>query len=461
MRQVVLTGFGKDKAGEGQLNSFHWTLDNRILISTGLDGGQVKRPDGKIVSLRSMNVLLDPKTNKWELTSGGGQHGMSIDDFGRVYVSGNSDPIHTLAYDARYLGAGSRVQAPAASVNILPSGKFTRLHRISPVEPWRALRTKLRKEGKVPGSAEGGTPSGFFTGASGVTVYRGDAFPAEYHGNIFVGEVANNLVFRAKLNRMAHCHWQCVPTPTANSWLPRTSGSVPFNCEWPGRLSLCHRHVSRVDRRSGIPGAADIEERRSFGGHRQGPHLADCPRRLQAPARTAIEQGENGRVGQSARSSERLAPRYRKPIALSAAAPQRCNPQATRTTGHESEDSAGTSSCVTRARAAGGQGRQAAQNSVERFRSRVREHALRLCESPPRGSTGQSPGKLVRKDLSTFDIWNLRIDPDIGVRIQLANSFGTSRSSRPNRETWRAVKPLFSFSWHSRTWPIPGCAWRF
>ncbi len=199
VRQVVLTGFGKDKAGEGQLNSFHWTLDNRILVSTGLDGGQLKQPDGKIVSLRSMNVLLDPKTNQWELTSGGGQHGMSIDDFGRVYVSGNSDPFHTLAYDARYLSAGSRVQAPAASVDILPSGKFTRLHRISPVEGWRALRTKLRKEGKVPGSAEGGTPAGFFTGASGVTVYRGDAFPAEYRGNIFVGEVANNLVFRATL----------------------------------------------------------------------------------------------------------------------------------------------------------------------------------------------------------------------------------------------------------------------
>jgi putative membrane-bound dehydrogenase-like protein len=131
LRQVILTGFGKDKAGEGQLNSFHWTLDNRILISTGIDGGELKTPEGKTVSLRSMNVLLDPKTNKWEVTSGGGQHGMTIDDFGRVYVSGNSDPIHAIAYDARYIHAESHVQAPAAAVNILPSGKFTKLHRIS------------------------------------------------------------------------------------------------------------------------------------------------------------------------------------------------------------------------------------------------------------------------------------------------------------------------------------------
>ena len=40
----------------------------------------------------------------------------------------------------------------------------------------------------------------FLTGATGVMVYRGDAFPEAYHGNIFVGEVANNLVYRARLD---------------------------------------------------------------------------------------------------------------------------------------------------------------------------------------------------------------------------------------------------------------------
>jgi putative membrane-bound dehydrogenase-like protein len=198
-RRVIISGFGKDKAGEGQLNSFRWTLENRILISTGLDGGELRAPDGRVVNVRNMNVLLDPRNNSWDVTSGGGQHGMTVDDFGRVFVSGNSDPIHALAYDARYLKDTPLVQAPPAAVNILPTGKFTKLHRISPVESWRDLRTRLRKAGKVPGSDEGGSPSGFFTGATGVTVYRGDAFPAEYRGDLFVGEVSNNLVFRAKL----------------------------------------------------------------------------------------------------------------------------------------------------------------------------------------------------------------------------------------------------------------------
>ncbi|MEO2023367.1 MAG: hypothetical protein ABGX05_16210, partial [Pirellulaceae bacterium] len=65
--------------------------------------------------------------------------------------------------------------------------------------PWRVLRTRLRKEGKFRGSDEGGKPFGFFTGATGITIYRGDAWGKKYHGNMIVGDVANNLVYRGKL----------------------------------------------------------------------------------------------------------------------------------------------------------------------------------------------------------------------------------------------------------------------
>ena len=73
------------------------------------------------------------------------------------------------------------------------------LKRISPNEPWRVVRTRLRMQGIVPGPTETGQPSGHFTGTTGVTVYRGDALPQENRGTIFVGEVANNLVYHAKL----------------------------------------------------------------------------------------------------------------------------------------------------------------------------------------------------------------------------------------------------------------------
>ncbi len=200
VRRVVYTGFGTDRAGEGMLNSFRWGLDNRFHITTSLDGGSVRpgdRSGARTVSVRGHVFLLDPRGERFELTGGGGQHGMSMDDWGRHYVCGNSEPYSLVMYDSRYLARNPYLRAPAAAVNVAPAGKFTKLHRISAVEPWRILRTRLRSQGLVPGSDEGGLPSGFFTGATGVTVYRGDAFPPEFAGNLFVGEVANNLIHRA------------------------------------------------------------------------------------------------------------------------------------------------------------------------------------------------------------------------------------------------------------------------
>jgi putative membrane-bound dehydrogenase-like protein len=200
MRRVVLTGFGKDRAGEGMLNSFRWGLDNRFHVSTSLDGGDVRRADraeAKTVSVRGYGLVFDPRGETFELTGGGGQHGMGRDDWGRTYVCGNSDPFHLVMYDSHYLARNPYLQAPPAAVNIAPLGKYTRLFRVSPVEPWRSLRTRLRTQGIVPGSDEGGSPSGFFTGGTGVTVYRGDAFPSQFRGNLFVGDVSNNLVHRA------------------------------------------------------------------------------------------------------------------------------------------------------------------------------------------------------------------------------------------------------------------------
>ncbi len=203
LRQVVFTGFGTDKAGEAHLNSIRWGMDNRFHLSTNLAGGDitaVAAKDAQPVSVRNRGFIFDPRDwTTFELTSGGGQHGLSMDNWGRKFVCSNSVPAQTLMYDDRYIARNPVMQAAAAAVDIAPAGKFTKLFRITPPEPWRVLRTRLRKTGKFRGSDEGGTPFGFFTGATGITIYRGDAWPAEYRGNLFVGDVANNLVYRANL----------------------------------------------------------------------------------------------------------------------------------------------------------------------------------------------------------------------------------------------------------------------
>jgi putative membrane-bound dehydrogenase-like protein len=202
LRQRLFTGFGTDHSGEGMLNSFHWGPDNRVHISCGLDGGTVRRtdrPGDAGVNVRGQGLAFDARSRDYTLTGGGGQHGMGLDDYGRRFTCGNSDPSFMIMYDSAYLLRNPVVAAPPAALNIAPGGKFTELFRVSKNEPWRELRTRLRTQGVVPGSNEGGKVGGFFTAGTGITIYRGDAFPPEYRGNLFVADVANNIIHRARL----------------------------------------------------------------------------------------------------------------------------------------------------------------------------------------------------------------------------------------------------------------------
>ena len=49
-----------------------------------------------------------------------------------------------------------------------------------------------REQKKIPRSELVG--GGVFTSTSGITIYRGNAYPQKYYGAAFIGEVANNLV---------------------------------------------------------------------------------------------------------------------------------------------------------------------------------------------------------------------------------------------------------------------------
>ena len=42
--------------------------------------------------------------------------------------------------------------------------------------------------------------AGYFTAACGITVYRGNAYPPSYRGNLFIAEPAGNLVHRRAID---------------------------------------------------------------------------------------------------------------------------------------------------------------------------------------------------------------------------------------------------------------------
>lgn len=202
-RDTVLTGFGTSNV-QGLMNSFRWGLDNRIHIACSSTGGMIRRPgqpESDAINVRGRDIALDPRTGEFELTSGAAQHGMCFDDWGRKFVSSNSDHLQQVMYKDHYIGRNPLLQPAAARVSIAEDGPQAEVFRTSPVEPWRIVRTRLRVSGKARGPIEGGgRAAGYFTGATGVTIVRGDAWPEAFQGMAIIGDVGSNLIHRKRLH---------------------------------------------------------------------------------------------------------------------------------------------------------------------------------------------------------------------------------------------------------------------
>jgi putative membrane-bound dehydrogenase-like protein len=210
VKKIIYSGFGfggarkvrdmRDINVQGVVNSLEWGLDNKIHGATGPNGGMVTNlavPSEPPLDLDGRNFAFDPRTLWLEAEEGGGQYGMSFDSRGRKFTCSNSDHIDAFMYESRYGGRNPWFAMPPAMVSIAADGAAGEVFRISPEEPWRVLRTQWRVAGLASGPVEGGgRSSGYFTGASGLTIYRGNAFPPEFLDNSFVGEVAFNLVHR-------------------------------------------------------------------------------------------------------------------------------------------------------------------------------------------------------------------------------------------------------------------------
>lgn len=201
-KKVLFTGFGLSNV-QGLINSFNWGLDNRYYCSTSSTGAEVTKPSDpsfKPLPLRGRDFALDCRNMVMEPTTGGAQHGLSIDDWGNRFICSNSDHIIQVMIEDRYLARNPYLAATTPKKSIAADGPQADVFRTSRVEPWRVVRTRLRKKGIVPGIVEGGgRDSGYFTSATGVTIYRGNAWPKEYHGLAIVGDVGSNIIHRKRL----------------------------------------------------------------------------------------------------------------------------------------------------------------------------------------------------------------------------------------------------------------------
>lgn len=157
-------------------------------------GNPEHKPNGLITALDNWvyNAKCDQRYKKvngtWikEKTEERGQWGIVQDNYGRLFTNTNSNLI------------SAEEVAPSLSAR-------------NPNFPFRTKITSTIKNQKLwPSRINPGVNRGYMKGtldergylvsptaASGMTVYRGDQFPAEFAGNLFITEPAGNLVKRA------------------------------------------------------------------------------------------------------------------------------------------------------------------------------------------------------------------------------------------------------------------------
>lgn len=202
----LFTGFGGGKLElnmQALFNSFRWGPDNRVWGATAPNGGTITKigdSDFGPVQLRGADFSFDPELLDLRPENGTAQYGMSFDSKGRRFVCSNSRHLIWVAYERDQVKPNPWYRLPPALVDIPDDGAAAPVYRISPDEPWRIVRTRWRVSGVVKGIVEGGgRVSGYFTSATGVHLYWGDAFGDGFRDNAFIGDVGSNLVHRKLL----------------------------------------------------------------------------------------------------------------------------------------------------------------------------------------------------------------------------------------------------------------------
>ena len=98
----------------------------------------------------------------------------------------------------KYLARAPLLEVRAVAQDISDHGRpSSPMFPLTGPQEWRKQRTALRQQRYNENKRNFIEQlSGWFTAASGGTIYDGDAFPKEYAGSVFTGDVSGNLVHR-------------------------------------------------------------------------------------------------------------------------------------------------------------------------------------------------------------------------------------------------------------------------
>ena len=196
-KEILFSGFF-DNNPEAQVTSLRFGIDNWIYASNNGQPGKVifeRNPEAPPLSMGQSDFRFRLDRGQFELAAGISQFGQSLNDWGHRLLTSHSDHIRQPVIPARYLSRHRHLTSKMSLENI--SDHETHIYQLTPAPYWRFERTKRRNQRfKDQNLDRTEYAQGHFSGASGGTIYAGDAFPEEYYGNVFTGDVAGNIVHR-------------------------------------------------------------------------------------------------------------------------------------------------------------------------------------------------------------------------------------------------------------------------
>ncbi len=248
VRQKLFTGFRKYNV-QALMNNPIWGLDNLLYLTCGTNGGTVQNllhPDLPPLTLRRADLRLDPRDMTIEPVRGGARFGNTRDDWGNRFLCNIRNPAEHITIENRYLARNPYLPTASALTDVAESGDQLPVYRVSPPEAWRELRARRWSAdatviAHMPRSEL--VAAGVVTSSGGITVYRGDAYPAEFRGNLFVTECAGNLFYRLQ------------PTPQSVTF---TARRVDGKQEFCASHDIWYRPVNFVNAPDGCLDVCDM-----------------------------------------------------------------------------------------------------------------------------------------------------------------------------------------------------------
>jgi putative membrane-bound dehydrogenase-like protein len=196
VREKWYTGFGTQNQ-QAMVNNLTWGLDHKIYGAASGNGGFIRPgtdPQASGVSVARTDFCFSPVSGLFETVSGSEQFGNTFDDWGNRFICNESHPISHPVLPQRALLQNPFLTVSSTVNDIL--GGAVPIFRISPIERWRQIRSSRRIAHGARSATAAGASHHVVDAGAGVTVYRGSAYPAEFYGNIFVGDAQNNLIHR-------------------------------------------------------------------------------------------------------------------------------------------------------------------------------------------------------------------------------------------------------------------------